>query len=189
MGDLAVSRADYEKAATYYGVITKNAPWSDYKMRGGVLVGRALIAQGEFAKAESTFDGVIGTDDDSPSATELKKLAEVGKAVCMAEQGKHEPAIVILNRIVAENSPESKELFGRAFNALGRSHLKANRDKEAKLAYLHVDLLFYGNSDVHAESLYNLAKLWDRASKPVNAVDARELLTTRYSGSPWAKLK
>jgi tetratricopeptide (TPR) repeat protein len=189
LGDLAVSRADYEKAASYYGVITKNAPWPGYKMRGGALVGRALIAQGKFAEAETTFDGVIATDDDSAVSTELRKVAEVGKAVCMAEQGKHEAAIVILNRIIAENSPESKELFGRAYNALGRCYRKAKRDKDAKLAYLHVDLLFYGNSEIHAESLYNLAKLWDSDSQPVNAVAARTLLTTRYAGSPWAKLK
>jgi hypothetical protein len=81
------------------------------------------------------------------------------------------------------------DLFGRAYNALGRSHLLAKRDKDARLAYLHVDLLFYGNPEVHAEALYHLSKLWDGANRAERAVTARNLLTTRYAGSPWAKLK
>jgi len=191
LGDLAVSQADYAGAARFYAAITSKTPpeWTGYRMRGRVLEGRALIAQKLFQEAQTKFDGVMNASDDTAAATELKKMAEVGKAVCMAEQGQHEPAIVILNRIIAENDPDSKELFGRAYNALGRSHLKANRDKHAKLAYLHVDLLFYGNSEVHAEALYNLSKLWDRDNNPVNAVAARTLLTTRYAGSPWAKRK
>ena len=158
-------------------------------MRGQLREGRALIAQEKFTDAQEKFDAVIATSDDRAAATAAKKVAEVGKAVCMTEQGQHEPAIVILNRIIAENSPDSKELFGRAYNALGRSYLKAKKDKEAKLAYLHVDLLFYGNSEVHAEALYHLSKLWDGANQPDHAVAARNLLTTRYAGSPWAKLK
>ncbi|MDP6468564.1 MAG: tetratricopeptide repeat protein [Pirellulaceae bacterium] len=189
LGDLAVSQAEYADAARYYAAITAKSPWSDYKMRGGVLEGRALIAQKKFAEAQTKFDGVIGTNDDSPGATKQKRVAEVGKAVCMAEQGQHEPAIAILNKIIAENDPKSMDLFGRAYNALGRSHLKAKRDKDALLAYLHVDLLFYGNPDVHAEALYHLSKLWNGANRAERAVAARNLLTTRYAGSPWAKLK
>ena len=189
LGDLAVSQADYAKAAYFYGVITSQSPWSDYKMWGGVLEGRALIAQKKFAEAQTKFDAVIGTNDDSPAATEQKRVAEVGKAVCMTEQGQHEPAIAILKEIIAENDPKSMDLFGHAYNALGRGHLKAKRDKDALLAYLHVDLLFYGNPEVHAEALYHLSKLWDGANHAERAVTARNLLTTRYAGSPWAKLK
>jgi tetratricopeptide (TPR) repeat protein len=189
LGDLAVSQGKYPEAARYYAAIAAKAPWSDYRMRGGVLEGRALIAQKKFTEAQAKFDGVLAINDDAPAAVQQKLVAEVGKAVCMAEQGQHEPAVVVLNKIIAENDPKSMELFGRAYNALGRCHLKANRDKDALLAYLHVDLLFYGNPEVHAEALYNLNKLWAGANRAERAVEARNLLTTRYAGSPWAKLK
>lgn len=189
LGDLAVSQGNYAGAARYYSAITAKSPWPDYQMRGGVLEGRALLSQKSFAEAQTKFDAVIGTAVDTPAAIMQKQVAEVGKAVCMAELGQHEAAIVMLNKIIAENDPTEKELFGRAYNALGLCHLKAKRDKDALLAYLHVDLLFDGNSEVHAEALYHLSKLWDGANRAERAVSARNLLTTRYAGSPWAKLK
>jgi len=189
LGDLAVSQGNYADAARYYSAITAKSPWPDYQMRGGVLEGRALIAEKNFAESQKKFDAVIATAVDTPAAIMQKRVAEVGKATCMAELGQHEAAIAILDKIIAENDPAEKDLFGRAYNALGLCHLKANREKDALLAYLHVDLLFDGDSEVHAEALYHLSKLWDGANRAERAVTARNLLTTRYAGSPWAKVK
>ena len=189
LGDIAVSQGDYANAAKYYAAITVKSPWPDYKMRGNVLEGRALIAQNDYAAAQSKFDAVVAMQVDTPAAIMQKQIAEVGRALCMGELGQPEPAIAALNKVIADNDPKAMELFGRAYNALGRCHLKAKRPKDALLAFLHVDLLFYGNPEVHAESLYYLGKLWDGANRSERAVTARNLLTTRYAGSPWAKLK
>ncbi len=190
LGDLAVSQGDYAGAARYYSAITAKSPWPDFKMRGGVLEGRALLAQKKYTEAQTKFDAVAATNVDTPAAMMQKQVAEVGKAVCMAELGQPDPAIVILDKIVADNDPsEAKELFGRTYNALGRCHLKAKRDKDALLAFLRVDLLFNNNPEVHAEALYYLSKLWGVVNKAERAAAARSLLTSRYAGSPWAKLK
>jgi tetratricopeptide (TPR) repeat protein len=188
LGDLAIGLQSYDGAVRYYGAIAK-APFPEYQMKGGVLEGRALMAQGKFAEAAAKFDAVISGSIDTPAATREKRMAEIGKAVCQAESGQHEQAIQALQVIIQENDASDMELFGRAYNALGRCHLKANRAKEALLAYLHTDILFYNTPDVHAEALYNLGKLWDQANKADRAVAARNLLTQRYAGSVWAKMQ
>ncbi len=190
LGDLAVSQGDFAGAARYYSAITAKSPWPDYQMKGGVLEGRALLAQKKFAEAQAKFDEVARSNVDTPAAMMQKQVAEVGKAVCMAELGQPEPAIAVLEKIVAENDPnQAKELFGRTYNALGRCHLKAKRDKDALLAFLRVDLLFNSTPEVHAESLYYLSKLWGTVNKAERAAAAKSLLTSRYAGSSWAKLK
>jgi len=190
LGDLSVSQGDYAGAARYYSAITAKSPWPDFKMRGGVLEGRALLAQNKFAEAQAKFDGVMNTNDDTAAAMMQKQIASVGKAVCMAELGQPEPAIAMLDKIIADNEPNTaKELFGRTYNALGRCHLKAKRDKDALLSFLFVDLLFNSEAEVHAEALYYLSKLWGDVNKAERAAAAKSLLTTRYAGTMWAKLK
>jgi tetratricopeptide (TPR) repeat protein len=187
LGDLAVALESYEEAVKYYGAIAKQAPWPEYQLRSGVLEARALEAQGKFPESITKYDAVIANPVDTAEATRQKSLARIGKAVGLAETGKPDEGVKLVEEIIAKNDPQDGELFGRAYNALGRCQLKANRTKEALLAYLHVDVLFYAQPDVHAEALYHLTKLWPQVNKSDRAVTARSLLSDRYGGSPWSK--
>ena len=55
------------------------------------------------------------------------------------------------------------------------------------LKRMHVDVLFYSDPEIHAESLYHLSNLWASIKKPDRAAASRNLLQQRYSGSIWAK--
>ena len=187
LGDLAVGQADYESAVKYYGAIASKAPWPEYQMNASLAEARAWVAQGDFAKAEEKFDSVINAKSDTPETKRQKLLAQVGKGRCLAETSSPEKGIELIEKIIAENDATDGELFGRAYNAHGDCLLKAGDQKAALMAYLHVDVLFYGDSDVHAESLYHLSKLWAAIKKPDRAATARNLLDQRYSGSVWAK--
>lgn len=187
LGDLAVSLESYDNAARYYGVLASDGPSADYKLRGSVLLARALLSQGKFAEASAQFDNVIASTVNTPAAQAQKLNAQVGKAVCLAGTGDPDKGIEALEQLIKDNSPDDKELFGRAYNALGTCHLKNGKQKEALMAFLHVDVLFYANPDVHAEALYHLTKLWAAMKKPDRANDARSLLSDRYAGSSWSK--
>jgi len=187
LGDLSAAQQDYDGAIRYYTAIGTKAPWPDYQMRAAVLEARVLIAQGKFPDAQAKYESVMAMSVDTAEATQQKLMAQVGKVVCMAETGQHEEGVKILEQIIAKNDPQDGELFGRTYNALGRCHLKAQRTKDALLAYLHVHVLFYNSADVHAESLYYLSKLWNDVNQSERAVNARNLLMERYAGSVWAK--
>ena len=70
---------------------------------------------------------------------------------------------------------------------LGTAQRQAGRVKEALLAFLHVDILYPGVPDAHAEALANLAELWDQVHKGERANRARQTLQEQYKDSPWAK--
>ncbi|MHC2067413.1 tetratricopeptide repeat protein [Bremerella sp. T1] len=185
LGDLAVSGGDYASAAKYYGGL-KSAPWPDYRMSAQVLAGRALLAQDKAAEAISNFDDVLSTNATVPGAARQKSFAAVGKAQALASSGKASEGIALAQKVVENADPDDKELFGRAYNALGMCHLKQNEPKEALLAYLHTDILFYTDPEIHAEALYHLANLWKDINDPDQATDARNMLNERYPGSSWA---
>lgn len=185
LGDLAVALGAYDKAALYYSQISK-APWRNYQLRGAILEARALHAAGKFAEAEKKYKLVTGAPANDPESARQKTLATVGRAACMAEMGNPDPAIKVLQDIINKNDSQDVELFARAYNALGDCYRKANKPKDALMAYLHVDILFVQDADAHAEALSRLTDLWTQVEKPDRAVQARNLLKSRYAGSRWA---
>lgn len=187
LGDLAVAQGDYASATKYYGVIAAKAPWPEYKMRASLSAGRTLVAQGKFAEATQKFESVIAQPSDEPETVRQKLLAQVGKARCLAETGSPDDGIKLIEKVIGENDPTDTELFGRAYNAQGDCLQKSGKTKDALMAYLHVDVLFYSDPEIHAESLYHLSKLWAAIKKPDRAAAARNLLEGRYPGSAWAK--
>lgn len=188
LGDLAVATGKYDVAATFYGDTgLGGAPWPEYKLRAGILSGRALMLAGKYEEAIKAFDGVAASQENSPEANALKQHANVGKAQCLAEGGKADEGITMLNDIVAKGDPQlDSKLFARAYNALGNCYLKQSKPKDAVMAFLKTDLLFFTDSDAHAEALSKLAKLWDETGHADRATDARNKLRDRYSGSVWA---
>jgi tetratricopeptide (TPR) repeat protein len=185
VGDLAVALGSYDKAALYYSQLAK-APWPDYQMKAAVLEGKALAAAGNYQEAGAKYQQVLNSGLNTPDAVEQKLHAQVGTAVCLAATGRHEDGIKMIESLIAKNDPTDMTLFGRAYNALGACYQKAGKTKDALLAYLHTDVLFYGGADAHAEALYNLSKLWAEVNKSDRAVRARSTLQERYPGSRWA---
>jgi tetratricopeptide (TPR) repeat protein len=186
-GDLAMSSGSYAFASTQYGVIANKATkWPEMQMRARLADGRCLFAQKKYDEAKARFDEVLSTDNSAPNLASYKIMAEVGKASCLAETGKPDEAIKALELILEKNDPADAPLFSRTYVALGNALVKANKPKDAIMAFLAVELLYYGEADAYAESLYNLSKLWDKENRADRALAARNMLKERFGGTPWA---
>ncbi len=186
IGDLAVALGNYDAAADFYRQLGA-APWPEYKLRSNVLTAQALQSAGKYAEALTGYQAVIGSPLSNPAAQRQKMLAQVGAAVCMAETGKADQAVKVVEDIIQKNDPSDTPLFARAYNALGACYRAGGKTKEARLAYLHTHILFYGDSEAHAEALLHLTKLAEELNKAQDAVKMRTLLKERYGGSVWEK--
>src|SRR5205085_882322 len=181
-GDLAMASGKWADAAKYYGPTgLAGAPtdWPNYQLRANNAAGRAKIGEKQYEQALEKFKAVLSSDQSTPEAVRQKNLANVGKAVCLAETGKVDEAVTLLKDLIDKNDPQDAVLFARAYNALGRCYLKQNKAKDAVLALLHTDVLFYSDADAHAEALYHLSKLWSEINKSDRAVAARNTLRER----------
>lgn len=187
LGDLNYASGEFAQAATFYGLLG-NSPWPEYQMRSSVLQARSQAEAGNYTEALANFDKVLASGLNTAGAVEQKMHATVGRAVCLAATNQAEEGIKIINDLIAKNDPNDPDLFGRAYNALGACYVKAGATKEALLAYLHTDVLYFTNRQAHPEALYNLAKLWDQVNRSDRAVRARSLLQSRYPGSRWASM-
>jgi len=188
LGDLHYASGEFDRAAMFYGLIGSKAPWPEYQMRASVLQARSQAEAGNYTDALASFDRVLASGLNTAAAVEQKMHATVGRAVCLAATNQAEEGIKIINDLIAKNDPNDPNLFGRAYNALGACYVKAGATKEALLAYLHTDVLYFTNRQAHPEALYNLAKLWDQVNRSDRAVRARSLLQSRYPGSRWASM-
>jgi tetratricopeptide (TPR) repeat protein len=186
MGDLLMASERYENAQKQYSELAK-APWPDYKMRAGVASGRSLQAQGKHAEAIQQFESVLSMPDDGAEAKNEKLSATLGKAVSLAESGKVDEAAGIIEKIIQDADPQQRELQARAYNALGTCYEKAKRNKEALMAFLHVDVLYSTVPEAHAEALAHLVPLWQAIGQADRARESRELLQQKYAKSKWAK--
>lgn len=186
MGDLLMAAGKYPAAQRQYSELAK-APWPDYKLRAGVLLGRTLQAQDKHQEAIREFDTVLAANDISDAAKEQKLSASLAKAVSLSASNELDQAVGLIEQMILDTDPEQKELQARAYNNLGNSYEQAGRTKDALLAYLHVDVLYSTVPDAHAEALSHLATLWDSVGQSNRAREAKQMLTDKYGGSRWAK--
>jgi tetratricopeptide (TPR) repeat protein len=189
-GDVAAAAGRFVDAAKYYNAVA-GAPWDETRIRASVALARMLSAQGKFSEALEKYDAVA-KDVDTPETGPLKQQAVVGRAVCLAETGKPDEAIALIvdpKGVIATNDPKDSKLMARAYNALGTAYAKANKKKDAILAFLHTDLLYFQDPDAHAEALYNLATLFQETNKSDRSIEARNTLKQRYAGSVWETKK
>lgn len=186
MGDLLMISGRYEPALKQYKDLAK-APWPDYKMRAAVAAGRSLQAQGKHAEAIQQFDAALAAGDEGPDSQNQKLAATLGKSISQAESGQVDDAVKSIEKIIQDADPQQKELHARAYNALGTCYEKANKNKEALFAFLHVDVLYNTVPDAHAEALANLVTLWKAIGQDDRSRESKELLQQRYPNSRWAK--
>ncbi|MEN1680710.1 MAG: hypothetical protein AAGJ46_14060 [Planctomycetota bacterium] len=186
LGDLLASAGRYPQAAEYYKRLGK-APFPDFKVRAGVLLGKTLQSQDKHAEAIKQFDAALAIQDDGAAAKAQRQAAQLGKAVSLAATGDVKQGLADIQSVLNDCDPAEEQLLASAYNALGSCYLQAGKKKDALYAFLHVDLIFPSVAEAHAESLFNLATLWEEVGKAGKAREARNELQSRYAASTWAK--
>ncbi len=187
LADVAAAMSRFDKSEEYYQQLFNEIPWPEDKARALVRLAESQLSQKKYKEALDNFAKVENASLNTPAALKQKQFAKVGRAMCMAAD-KPDEAIALVEGIIRDEDPRDMALFGRAYNALGACYRQQNKNKDALLAYLHVDILFYSDREAHAEALYWLTQLWSEVNKSDRALRAKALLRSHYAGSRWAEL-
>ena len=186
LGETYMAKGDFVNAEPAFKQL-EQAPWDDYKMAAKIAEGRLLLKKDNIAEAQSLFQTVAG----QPTKTDAEKArqyeARLGMATCYQRQNQFEKAAGELDQIIKQAPASDAKTMAEAYLRKGDNLLAAGQKKDALLAYLHVDVLFSSEKDLHAEALYHLASLWTEVAQPGRAADARAKLSADYPNSEWAK--
>jgi tetratricopeptide (TPR) repeat protein len=187
-GDLLVALGKYEAATNFYKALA-SAPADAYKIKAGIDIGRAKLAEKKYPDALKEFDTALGLAEKGKSPENQKLSAMLGKASCLAQAGKPDEGVKLAETVISKLPAEEVDLHAWAYVVEGNCYRQMpDHTKQALLAFLHVDVLYFSNPQLHAEALWNLASLWHDLKKTDRASQASSLLKERYPNSTWAKM-
>jgi tetratricopeptide (TPR) repeat protein len=186
LGDLLARAGRVDNALAAYGQLAKGPP--AFKVRAASARAAMLLEQGKYAEALREFDAAVQIDTSDEASAAQKRAAELGRARCLAQLGKPDEAVGLVQSVIQQADPEDGAVLGRAYNALGEAYrAAAGKEQDALIAFLTVDLVYNKVPENHAEALYNLVELWDKGASPERSREARATLESSYPGSQWSK--
>lgn len=158
----------------------------EYQLKGSFYVSQSRLSSGDGPGALESLKVVTGSALEGEGINELKSRAKAMNARALALSGDLAAAKQAVEKLVAEENPENAALFAEAYNTLGFCHYQEGDMKAAALAFLHTDLLFFTQTESHAEALWYLSQIWPKLDKPDAGFQAQETLRRLYRTSPWA---
>ena len=182
LGQLYEAKKDFIKAKVTFEQLAK-APWKDVQMASRIASGRLLLSEKKLDEAAAEYEAVIADfSPTSPLEESIKSEARHSAQVTqiMIAQKKFDEALKLLEEVIAKTPAEDIKVNAEAFLRQGDCLREQGNDKDALLAYLHVDVLFRSEKAVHAEALYRLSQLWDKVGQKARGEEARELLRSEY---------
>jgi tetratricopeptide (TPR) repeat protein len=186
LGDLLARAGKADEAIAAYAQLASGP--TALQVRAATAKAAMLLSQKKPDAALAEYEAAIKLAAADAASQPQKRFAELGRARCLALQGKHEPAVADVLRIIKAANPEEKELLAKAYTVLGATYqAMEGKDQDALISYLTVDLVYNTDPDSHAEALFHLGELWDRGSNPERAREARQNLKSAYPASRWAE--
>jgi len=187
LGDLLSKAQKFPDAATVYSALEKGPP--ALKVRAASAKANLNFAQGKFAEGLKDFENAakVQTDPKDPASEQQKLEASLGTARCLARLDKGADAIALIQQVVKGADPEERDMLSKAYTVLGDAYRASGKEQDALIAFLTVDLVYNTQPESHAEALYNLTQLWDKAQNPERARQAKQALEATYPDSPWTK--
>lgn len=187
LGRLHLNANDFEKAQKAYEQVGRSQS-KDMKLLSKLSVGRVLLAQGKFDEATAAFDEAISSADQASPAENARRFeAMTAKARVLLAQNRAADAVTALEEVIDKAPADDSSLQAEAYLLYGHALRTTQRNKEAVLAFLHVDILFSRETDYHAESLYQLGRLWKTVQLPERGAEAIAKLQGTYPNSDWTK--
>lgn len=189
LAETALLANDLSTAEGAYSLI-QQSPWTDYQMAGKIGAANTLLARDDISGAKAIFDEVASMATKTAAEKSRQLEGKLGQAECLQRSNQHADAETILQTVIDQTTAQDTRVLAEAYLRMGDGYVaQGQRIKEAILAYLHVDVIpsLAAHSDLHAEALFQLSKLWTAAGQPSRSADAAAKLESDYPNSSWAK--
>ncbi|MEX0669223.1 MAG: tetratricopeptide repeat protein [Pirellulales bacterium] len=188
LGTVLARQGKIAEAAAAYGLLAKGPPM--IIVRAATLKADLLSSQQKYAEAIREYEAAAkaATKIEGDSGKRARLGADFGRARCLTRIGKAADAIVASQGMLKDANPGDSETLSRLFVVLGDAQRAiGDKDRDAIISFLSVDMVHNSLPEEHAEALFNLVELWEKTNNPERAREARQDLETTYPDSPWTK--
>lgn len=188
LGDMLAKLGKFDEAAAAYAELDRGPP--SLRVRAATAKARLLLLQRKPKEAMKQFEAAtrIATDAADAASGVEKGKAELGIARCLALSGRPADGVAAAKAAIRKATPADRDLLAAAFVTLGGcQRATGDRNDDAIVSFLTVDLVYNGVPELHAEALYNLVELWESTKQPERAREARQALITTYPQSSWTR--
>jgi len=187
LGELSLAAGDYASAEQAYQSAS-GASSTDFQRSGKIGSARVFLAQGDVPRAKALFNEVAEAPAGSPGDEGRRLSAILGQALCLQKENDAAGARKLVEKVIEEARPADAAIQAEAYLRQGDLLMTdGGNAKAAIVAYLHVDVIpeFAELRDLHAEALYQLAKLWPTVGDAERGADAASRLKSMYPQSAW----
>ena len=188
LGELSLGTGDFTTAEIAYQSAA-GATSSDFQKAGKIGMARAMLGRGDVAKAKAMF-GEVASTPASGGEDGRRLEAILGQALCLQQEKDAKGAKKLVDQVIDEAKPADGRVQAEAYLRQGDLLVaEGGNPKAAIIAYLHVDVIpeFAAERELHAEALYQLAKLWPQVGEADRGADAATRLKSQYPTSAWNK--
>lgn len=188
LGTVLARQGKLAEAAAAYGSLDKGPP--ALEVRAATLKADLLSGQQKYPEALREYEAAakVATKIEGNSGTRARLDAELGRARCLTRLGKAADAIAAAQGMLKDADPGDSEILARLFGVLGEAQRTVgNKDKDALVSFLTVEMVHNSVPEEHAQALFNLVELWEKTNNPERAREARQTLEASYPDSPWTK--
>lgn len=188
LGRCYMAQKNTALAKETYGLL-KASTANSHRMTAQNAEARIMLAEGNTAQALAQFKQVAAMNAETASEQASKFDALLGTAECEKAEKQFDQAIKSLNTVIAQTPSDETRVHARSYLLQGDCYREQQKFKAAAIAYLHVDVLYASEAEIHAESLYWLAQMWNQTEPkhPQRAEQAATKLKSVYPNSVWAK--
>ncbi|MCE9632466.1 MAG: tetratricopeptide repeat protein [Planctomycetia bacterium] len=188
LGDVFARQGKIAEAAAAYGTLDKGPP--AIEVRAATLKADLLSGQQKYPEALREYEAAakVATKIEGDSGKRARLGADMGRARCLTRLGKAADAIAAAQGMLKDADSGDSENLARLYALLGEAQRTlGDKDRDAIVSFLTVDMVHNSVPEEHAQALFNLVELWEKTNNPERAREARQNLETSYPDSPWTK--
>lgn len=188
LGKTYTDQKNYAKARDTYSLLAASTA-NSYRMTAQNAQARLLMKENKTSEALAEYTKVAAVTPETPGEQACKFEALLGTAACQQAEKNYDLAIKTLNDVILQVSADESRVQAEAYIRQGDCYRAQMKFKAAALAYLHVDVLYSTEKELHAQSLYWLSQMWNMTDPkhPERAQEAQNKLAVEYPGVDWKK--
>ncbi len=183
LAEIYTREKKYSEAVNTYNELAKAPVAKEVQQEASLLAALVSVDAGKHTEADRQLRALTKS---LPASSPIYGRAKIAEASNMFAMNKTAEGQAALRKFIKETTDNKLKAY--AYNALGESFYNQNQIKEARWAFLWVDVIYNQDPDQHSKALYYLWKIFLKIGEQDRARECLEILEQpKFTGLPFQR--